>query len=77
MGKLFRERCYMVADYIKTGGKGYTLSQGDGLAYSYSVYNDHKLISDSCCEILILNTVGKSVNHYRQSPHVGLLGIKK
>ena len=68
---------WKVADYIKTGGKGYTLSQGDGLAYSYSVYNDYKLISDSCCEILIFNTLGKSVNHYRQSSHVGLLGIKK
>ncbi len=33
-----------IADLIKTRGKGYTISEGDGLAYSYSVFNNYKHI---------------------------------
>ena len=68
---------WKVADYIKTGGKGYTMSEGDGLAYSYSVFNNYKSIAACCDEIMVVNTRGKSTNHYRQASHVGLLGIKK
>jgi SAM-dependent methyltransferase len=32
-----------LADFIKTRGKGYTVSEGDGLAYSYSVFNNYDL----------------------------------
>lgn len=33
---------WKLADLIKTKGKGYTISEGDGLAYSYSVFNNYK-----------------------------------
>lgn len=33
-----------IADFIKTRGKGYSISEGDGLAYSYSVFNNYKQI---------------------------------
>ena len=69
-------RLWKVADYIKTGGKGYTISEGDGLAYSYSVFNNYKLIAECCEEVLVVNTLGISTNHYRQASHVALLGIK-
>ena len=39
---------WKVFDIIKTKGKGYTLSEGDGLAYSYSVFNDYNLIKKKC-----------------------------
>lgn len=29
---------WKTVDFIKTKGKGYTISEGDGLAYSYSVF---------------------------------------
>jgi ubiquinone/menaquinone biosynthesis C-methylase UbiE len=35
---IFSLGLWSVADWIKTKGKGYTISEGDGLAYSYSVY---------------------------------------
>lgn len=67
---------WKVADFIKTKGKGYTLSEGDGLAYSYSVFNNFNLIKKKC-RIYIFNTMPGGINPYKTSPHVALLGIKK
>ena len=38
-------RLWPFVDWVKTKGKRYTISEGDGLAYSYSVFNDYKQIS--------------------------------
>lgn len=65
-----------VVNFIKTKGKGYTLSQGDGIAYSYSVFNNYKQIAAKC-HTHILNTTPAGTNAYKSSPHVALLGIKK
>jgi len=65
------------ANWLKNGGKHYILSEGDGLAYSYSVFNDYEMISRHCSEVLILNTNGKATNLYRQAPHVALLGLMR
>ena len=35
-----------LADLIKTRGTHYTISEGDGLAYSYSVFNNYEQIKD-------------------------------
>ena len=37
---IFVSGLWPLANWIKTRGKGYTFSQGDGLAYSYSVFQD-------------------------------------
>ena len=63
-------------DLIKTKGKGYSISEGDGLAYSYSVFNNYKQIENQCKNIHLLNTVGSGVNLYKSASHVALLGIK-
>lgn len=65
-----------VVDFIKTRGKGYTVTKGDGLAYSYSVFNDYKLIEEDCSTVHILNTKGGRINPYRTASHVALLGVK-
>lgn len=65
-----------VADFIKTKGKGYTISEGDGLGYSYSVFNNYKLIRRNCEAVHILNTQDGGINPYRTASHVALLGIK-
>lgn len=65
-----------LADRIKTRRKGYTISEGDGLAYSYSVFNDYKQISRKCRRIHLLNTLNGGPNLYRTASHVALLGIK-
>jgi ubiquinone/menaquinone biosynthesis C-methylase UbiE len=60
---------------IKTKGKGYTLTTGDGLSYSYSVFTNYKQISRSCEAVYLLNTGNGKPNLYRTSGHVALLGI--
>lgn len=65
-----------VADFIKTKGKGYTISEGDGLAYSYSVFNNYKQIQAQCKNIHLLNTNDGHINPYRTASHIALLGVK-
>lgn len=68
---------WKLADWVKTGGKGYTLSTGDGLAYSYSVFNDYRQIRRHCGSIHLLNTSDGGINPYATASHVALLGIKR
>jgi SAM-dependent methyltransferase len=68
---------WKAADLVRTKGKGYTLSEGDGLAYSYSVFNNYKQIEAKCSRISLLNTMDGRINPYRTASHVVLLGIKK
>ena len=66
-----------MADLIKTRGKGYTISEGDGLFYSYSVFNDYKQIAEQCETVHLLGTVNSGPNLYRTASRVALLGIKR
>ena len=54
----------------------YHYSEGDGISYSYSVFNNYHLIEKYCSRIHIMNTKQKSRNMYREASHVALLGIK-
>jgi len=65
-----------LADYVKTQGRGYTISEGDGLAYSYSVFNDYAQIKSACKSVHFLNTRDSGPDLYRSAEHVVLLGIK-
>lgn len=65
-----------LVNLIKTKGKGYTITEGDGLAYSYSVYNNWNILTKHCKEIYSINTNGKSLNHYRSASHVMIIGVK-
>jgi SAM-dependent methyltransferase len=69
-------KLWPVANWVKTGGKGYTVTEGDGLSYSYSVFNDYELIRTNCKSVHVINTLGAAINPYRTAPHVALLGIK-
>jgi ubiquinone/menaquinone biosynthesis C-methylase UbiE len=73
---LWSLKLWPVADFVKTRGKGYLISEGDGLAYSYSVFSDYSQISASCKSVHILNTAPAGKNPYRSASHVALLGIK-
>lgn len=65
-----------LVNLVKTKGKGYTISEGDGLAYSYSVFNDYNRIRKQCESVHLINTVPAGINPYRAFSHVALLGIK-
>ena len=68
---------WRVADCIKTGGKGYSISEGDGLAYSYSVFDDYPQISAACREVRLFATAPSSgPNLYRSCPQIAIFGIK-
>jgi len=70
-------RLWKFFNLIKTQGKGYTISEGDGVAYSYSVFNNYRQIRDQCKSIHLLNTVDGHLNLYKTASHLALLGIKK
>jgi ubiquinone/menaquinone biosynthesis C-methylase UbiE len=69
-------RLWPIADFVKTRGKGYLISEGDGLAYSYSVFSNYSQISAACRSVHIVNTVPAGTNPYRSASHIALLGIK-
>ena len=69
-------RLWKLVDFIKTKGKGYTFSEGDGLVYSYSVFINYRQIKSSCKSVHIINTKDADINLYRTATHIALLGIK-
>jgi ubiquinone/menaquinone biosynthesis C-methylase UbiE len=40
--------------YLRTGGRGYMITEGDGLAYSYSVYDSLKLIQQWADRVILI-----------------------
>jgi hypothetical protein len=70
-------RLWKLADLIKTRGKGYTYSEGDGIAYSYSIFNDYAMIRKVCKTIHLVNLNGTGPNLYRDASHVALFGLKR
>jgi ubiquinone/menaquinone biosynthesis C-methylase UbiE len=67
---------WKAADFVKTRGKGYAISKGDGLYYSYSVFSDYARISQSCKSVHLMNSTRAGRNLYRTASHIALLGIK-
>ena len=69
---------WKVYDYVRTKGKGYQISAGDGLFYSYSAFNNYKQIKAACkggVQILNTNKYAR-INPYSTATHVALFGIK-
>ena len=64
-------------DWLRTGGKGYHVSAGDGLFYSYSVFNNFQQIRKACGIIHQFNTVDAGPSLARTAPHIAILAIKK
>jgi ubiquinone/menaquinone biosynthesis C-methylase UbiE len=68
---------WRAATLIQTRGKGYFLSEEDGLAYSYSVFNSYKQIEAKCKRIHVLNTAPGKINPYKTASQIALLGVKE
>ncbi len=57
---LFLTGLWPVANWVKTKGKGYTITDGDGLAYSYSVYQGLRELNKKWNSIRFTTTNGKA-----------------
>ena len=53
---LAKMRLWRAANFIKTRGKGYTIMEGDGLAYSYSVFDSYDLLASWATKIILIPT---------------------
>lgn len=51
---LFKMGLWRVFNYLKTAGRGYSVTEGDGLAYSYSVYDSLGLISSWADRVILI-----------------------
>ncbi len=51
---LYKLGLWKLSNYLKTGGKGYLLTEGDGLAYSYSVYDSFELLARWSEQLIII-----------------------
>jgi len=54
--KLFlcKSKLWGLYTFLRTGGKGYQITEGDGLAYSYSVYDSYHLIARWADRIILI-----------------------
>ena len=63
-------------DWIKTAGKGYTVSDGDGVAYSYSILNTAAQLRRTCRSVHLMNTSPAGNNLLTTATHAALLALK-
>lgn len=54
---------WRLADLVKTGGKGYTYSDGDGVAYSYSVFQNLSQIRAQWTDVNIIATSANGASY--------------
>ena len=56
--KLFlcKSKLWGVYTFLRTGGKGYSITEGDGLAYSYSIYDSYDLVSRWADRVILIPT---------------------
>lgn len=51
---LYKVGLWKTVNYIKTMGKGYSLTEGDGLAYSYSLYDSFDCIATWADHLMVM-----------------------
>jgi ubiquinone/menaquinone biosynthesis C-methylase UbiE len=51
---LYKVGFWGVVNYLKTGGKGYAVTPGDGLAYSYSAYDSFDYLAEWARELIVV-----------------------
>ena len=63
---LYKARLWDAFNYLRTSGKGYAITEGDGLAYSYSVYDSLEPITRWADRVVLIPTSAeKSANWFR------------
>lgn len=76
---LYQLRLWPLADFIKTRGKGYTISDGDGLAYSYTVYQNIEQLRRVFSSVHLMSTAGDDGNFglMTTAPHLLVIAHRR
>jgi len=74
---LWRLGLWPAANWIKTRGKGFYYSEGDGIAYSYSVFDDYDVICRHFEHVMVFNLSGDGKSSLTGSPSIGLFASNK
>lgn len=62
---LYKSKLWPFYVFLRTGGKGYMVTEGDGVSYSYSIYDSYRLVSSWADRIFLFPTSGeKSPNWF-------------
>jgi SAM-dependent methyltransferase len=59
---LYKFKLWGAFNYLRTGGKGYLITEGDGLAYSYSVYDCLDSVTRWADRVILVPTTGQLKN---------------
>ncbi|HLZ12500.1 MAG TPA: class I SAM-dependent methyltransferase [Candidatus Acidoferrum sp.] len=51
---MYKTRTWKTFDWVRTLGKGYRITEGDGLSYSYSVYDSFELLAEWADRLILL-----------------------
>jgi ubiquinone/menaquinone biosynthesis C-methylase UbiE len=62
-------RLWSVYDFIRTRGKGYQISAGDGLFYSYTLENDIPVLRTRFPNLYFMSTQPSGTNLFRSAGH--------
>ena len=63
-------------NWIRRGGKSWYFSEGDGIAYSYSVFDSYRQLARECERVIAIPLTGTGRSALFGSPHVLLCGFK-
>lgn len=70
-------RLWKAANWVRTRGRGYLISEGDGLFYPYSMFDDFAQLQQGARAVHLLTTRGTGVSPLRSASHVAFLAILK
>jgi ubiquinone/menaquinone biosynthesis C-methylase UbiE len=59
-------------DYVRTGGKGYHYSEGDGVFYSYTLFDDLPVFRRKFPDLLWMSTRPSGSNFFRSAESIAL-----
>lgn len=76
-GLLRRSGLWPIINVLRTGGKGYYVSDGDGLAYSYSVFENLAQIEQAGFRVHLMNMGGHGVQPFYDSPGAVVIALRE
>lgn len=74
---LWKLGLWPLANHLKTRGAGYTYGEGDGVAYSYSIFDDFDYISTQFEKVMVFNLDGTGREPVLGAAHVGVFAYHK